>query len=90
MHFLVRTLLITCPPTDFLVSIHIPERLPSYFFLARVSIPFWGLCPQTSSKPNYLPLPNTLTLGIRASAYTFEGQTSGPKQFPKHFLDGCL
>lgn len=34
-------------------------------------------------KPHYLPVPNAITLGVRASTYTFEGvETFNPHQMP--------
>lgn len=50
------------------------RALVSLFLLIRELIPSWGPNLMTSSNPHYLPKappPNTITLGVRTSAYEF-------------------
>ena len=55
------------------------ETLVCFPVLMRVLIPSWGPTHMTSSKPNHLlkaPLPNIITLGVRAPTYEFWGDTN--------------
>lgn len=50
----------------------------SLYPLIRSPVPSWGSTPMTSSEPKYTKalLPNTIALGVKASAYELEEDPS--------------